>query len=194
MGSGDGPLVVIRAGARSLKRELGPLVWAVLEDVALEARPDGAGRHLAATSSRTVAEHLGLAPGTAAKALARLRSLGLVDHARQAGESGRFGLSVYVLGDVPGLEVVGGDDRPGAARPEPSAPTPPRTATPRPAAPRTTAPRTEAPRTEAPRTARRHTVEGDSEGAGSPAPAPAGDYDQLDLLHIELPSKDRSQR
>ena len=174
--SGDGPLVVIRAGARPLKRELGPLVWAVLEDVALEARPDGAGRSLAATSSRAVAEHLGVAPGTAAKALARLRSLGLVDHARQAGEAGRFGLSVYVLGDVPGLEVVSGDELAVSARPVRPGPTRPRTA---------------APRTAAPRTARRDTVEDRSEGGGSPAPA--GDYDQLDLLHMDLPIKHRSR-
>lgn len=181
MGPGDGPLVVIGAGARPLKRELGPVVWAVLEDVALEARPDGGGRYLAATSSRTVAEHLGVTPGTAAKALARLRTLGLVDHFRQAGESGRFGLSVYVLGDVPGLDVVGGDDLSGTTRPVPPGATRPRAA----------APRTDAPRTAAPRTARRHTVEDRSAGAGSPAPD--GDHDQLDLLRMDLPIKDRSR-
>ena len=174
--SGDGPLVVIRAGARSLKRELGPLVWAVLEDVALEARPDGAGRSLAATSSRAVAEHLGVTPGTAAKALARLRSLGLVDHARQAGEAGRFGLSVYVLGDVPGLEVVGGNDLAGTTPPGPPGPARPRTA---------------AARLAAPRAARRHTAEDRSEDPGSPVAA--GDYDQLDLLHMDLPIKDRAR-
>lgn len=176
MAAGDGSSLVVGAQSRALKRRLGALAWAVLEDVALEARPDGAGRYLAATSSRMVAEHLGVTPGTAAKALGRLRSLGLVDHARQAGESGRFGLSVYVLGDVPGLEVVGCDDRAGPARPVPPGPTRPRTA---------------APPTATPRTARRHTVEYRSEGAGSPAPA--GDYDQLDLLHMDLPIKERSR-
>lgn len=55
-----------------------------------------------------MAEHLGLTPGAAAGALASLRFAGLVTHVRHAGPAGRFGLSAYVLGPVPGLAVLDG--------------------------------------------------------------------------------------
>lgn len=83
------------------------MAWGVLEDVALDAVPDEDGRLVATTSTRRVAENLGLAPGTAGRALTRLRQLGLVRLVRQSGDGGRFGLSAYVLSSVPGLEVGG---------------------------------------------------------------------------------------
>lgn len=83
------------------------MAWGVLEDVALDAVPDEDGRLVATTSTRRVAENLGLAPGTAGRALTRLRQLGLVKLVRQSGDGGRFGLSAYVLSSVPGLEVGG---------------------------------------------------------------------------------------
>lgn len=83
------------------------MAWAVLEDVALDAVPDEDGRLVATTSTRRVAENLGLAPGTAGRALTRLRQLGLVRLVRQSGDGGRFGLSAYVLSSVTGLEVGG---------------------------------------------------------------------------------------
>ncbi|MDQ3461632.1 MAG: winged helix-turn-helix domain-containing protein, partial [Actinomycetota bacterium] len=98
-------VVVLRAASRELRRSLRPIEWVVLEDVALDARPDDDGVLVASTSAREVAEHLGLTPGAVARALAHLRSAGLVTHARQIGPAGRFGLSAYVLGPVPGLEV-----------------------------------------------------------------------------------------
>lgn len=97
--------MVVAASCRHLKRRLGPMAWAVLEDVALDAAIDDAGRLVATTSSRAVAEHLGLTPGTAARALGRLRALGLVSYTRQEGSAGRFGLAGYVLSALPGLEV-----------------------------------------------------------------------------------------
>ena len=107
---GAGRIVVGPASAE-LRRSLRPIEWVVLEDVALDAHPDGDGALVAATSARRVAEHLGLTPGAAAGALARLRAAGLVTHARQAGPAGRFGLSAYVLGLVPGLDVLDAEDR-----------------------------------------------------------------------------------
>lgn len=124
---GGGAIVVGPASAER-RRSLRPIEWVVLEDVALDARPDNDGRLVAPTSARQVAEHLGLTPGAAAGALARLRSAGLVIHARQAGPAGRFGLSAYMLGPVPGLDVVDG-----AEALEPATPriTPPPMAPPR---------------------------------------------------------------
>ncbi len=102
----DGGWVVLRPAARELRRALRPIEWVVLEDVALDARWGDAGALVAPTSARRVAEHLALTPGAVARALAGLRSVGLVSHTRQAGPAGRFGLSAYVLGAVPGLDVV----------------------------------------------------------------------------------------
>ena len=90
----------------------------MLEDVALDARRNCTGALVAPTSARRVAEHLALTPGAVARALAALRSAGLVTHARQTGPAGRFGLSAYLLGAVPGLEVLAPEgDRPCPAPP-----------------------------------------------------------------------------
>jgi hypothetical protein len=78
------------------------MAWTVLEDLALDAEADRAGL-VARTSARRVAEHLEIQPGTAAKALQRLRAQGLVALTREPGPGGRFGLSVYQLVPVPGL-------------------------------------------------------------------------------------------
>jgi hypothetical protein len=76
-----------------------------LEEVALDAVCEG-GRLVARTSARQVAERLGIDPGTAAGALRDLRRQGLLVLERESGPSGRFGLSVYVLGSINGLKVV----------------------------------------------------------------------------------------
>lgn len=78
------------------------MAWTVLEDLALDAVTDDTGVR-ARTSARRVAEHLDVQPGTAARALARLRDEGLVSLAREVGPAGRFGLSVYRLVAIPGL-------------------------------------------------------------------------------------------
>lgn len=109
--------LVVTPASAGLRRSLRPIEWVVLEDVALDARvdarsdarTDGAGILVAATSARRVAEHLGLTPGAAAKALAALRTAGLIAHNRPAGPAGRFGLSMYTLTLPPGLEVIQAD-------------------------------------------------------------------------------------
>ena len=116
--------VGVAAPAREVKRRAGPTAWAVLEDVALDASLDDAGRLVATTSSRRIADNLGMTAGTAARALARLRALGLVSYTRQAGAAGRFGLSAYVLGPVPGLVIVDPADTPAIALPRPVPPRP----------------------------------------------------------------------
>lgn len=122
VGPGTGGAVRLDAATRPLRRILRPIEWVVLEDVALDARPDAAGALVASTSARRVAEHLGLTPGAVARALARLRSEGLVTHVRQPGDAGRFGLSAYVLAPVPGLDVVDAPRAPDAGGPDAVAP------------------------------------------------------------------------
>ncbi len=83
--SAEGAGLWLSPASRELRRALRPIEWVVLEDVALDARPDATGLLVAPTSARVVAEHLGLTPGAVARALARLRSAGILTHARQAG-------------------------------------------------------------------------------------------------------------
>ena len=104
-GPHDRPAVVVSAASRALRRQLRPLVWVALEEVALDAVAEG-GRLVARTSARQVAEQLGLDAGTAAAALRVLRQRGLLVLEREKGPVGRFGLSVYVLGPVAGLTVL----------------------------------------------------------------------------------------
>lgn len=103
---GSGPhAVLLWAGCRTLRRSLRPLVWVTLEEVALDAVLED-GRLLARTSARQISDRLGVDPTTVAKALQALRKQGLVSLEREKGPAGRFGLSVYALGAVPGLNVV----------------------------------------------------------------------------------------
>ncbi|MCA1677162.1 MAG: MarR family transcriptional regulator [Actinobacteria bacterium] len=106
---------------RALRLRLRALEWVVLEDVALDAVLDPAGRALAATSARRIAANLALDPGTVARALTHLRAQGLIEHSRSQGADGRFGLSAYLLAPIPGIYLV-----------EPSAPEPVRPRTERP--------------------------------------------------------------
>jgi hypothetical protein len=76
-----------------------------LEEIALDADAVDGGL-VARTSARLIAQHLGLDPGTAASALRTLRVRGLVELAREPGPLGRFGLSVYRLGPLLGVEVL----------------------------------------------------------------------------------------
>ena len=105
-------MVFLSGECRSLRRALRPLVWVVLEEVALDAEFD-AGGLVARTSARQVAEHLGVNPSTAAEALRVLARRGLVSLEREKGPAGRFGLSVYQLRPPAGLSVV----QPGATEP-----------------------------------------------------------------------------
>jgi DNA-binding transcriptional ArsR family regulator len=107
----DGPrshAVLLLAECRRLRRALRPLVWVILEEVALDAVLED-GRLLARTSARQIADRLGLDPTTVASALKALRQRGLVGLEREKGPAGRFGLSVYALGPVPGLTLVSPD-------------------------------------------------------------------------------------
>jgi hypothetical protein len=101
----DTGVVILSGECRPLRRSLRPVVWQVLEEVALDAVVED-GRLVARTSARQVAEGLGIDPGSAAAALRALRQRGLVSPWREKGPAGRFGLSVYQLHPVAGLSVV----------------------------------------------------------------------------------------
>ncbi len=103
-GSGSG-VVLLSGECRPLRRALRPLVWVILEEVALDAVVED-GSLVARTSARHVAERLGVNPSTAAEALRVLSRRGLVGLEREKGPAGRFGLSVYQFRPPTGLCVV----------------------------------------------------------------------------------------
>ena len=100
----SGPALSVSASAsRALIRELGATAWTVLVDVSLDACAEPMGR-TAMTSVRLVALHLGVTPGTVARALARLTAAGLVQRQdRRDGTTGRFVESVYIVAPTAGI-------------------------------------------------------------------------------------------
>ena len=99
--------VLLSAECRPLRRRLRPLVWMALEEVALDAVAED-GRLVAHTSARRVAELLAGRPRFCGRGLCESSATqGLVVLEREKGPAGRFGLSVYVLGTIAGLTVLG---------------------------------------------------------------------------------------
>ena len=74
-----------------------------MQDVSLDASSAADGR-TARTNTRLIADHLGLAPGTVARALARLTAAGLVERQdRRHSLTGRFVESVYCVSSLRGI-------------------------------------------------------------------------------------------
>jgi DNA-binding transcriptional ArsR family regulator len=113
--------VELTTASRDMRRCLGPMAWAVLEDLALDARVDERGVFVAGSSARQVAANLDIQPGTAARALRCLRDAGLVVLVREPGTDGRFGLSAYQLAEIAGLRI-NASGPPCAVRPHPVRP------------------------------------------------------------------------
>jgi len=97
--------VVVSSAARRIRKELRPMAWTVLEEVALDAVVED-GRLVSRTSARRIAAQLGVDPTTAASSLRVLRQRGFLALERQSGPAGRFGLSLYVLASPSGLTVI----------------------------------------------------------------------------------------
>ena len=92
------PYAKVFPSSREVKRAVGVVAWAVLEDIALDARIDDQGRLVAETSVRRVAANLGVSKNTVNKHLAKLREHGFVLHeARRDDRSGCWSRSHYVL-------------------------------------------------------------------------------------------------
>ncbi len=118
-GDFDGVRLVLTPDTRSPRAALGPIAWAVLEDVLLDARQDEQGRLMATTNVRRVSAHVGIAKDTAAKALARLAAGGLLTRRRQRhGAAGKFIPSTYEVCDLAaaGITMVAPAPNPGLAQ------------------------------------------------------------------------------
>jgi Mn-dependent DtxR family transcriptional regulator len=97
--------------ASELRRQLGPAAWSTLEVLAASANADSETR----TSVRAVAAELGVAVNTAQRAIARLRSAGIVEHAQHRSAGGHFAATTYrlaILADVFIVEIAPNDRRP----------------------------------------------------------------------------------
>jgi hypothetical protein len=91
-------VLALSLASREVRRQVGFLAWAVLEDVALDAHHHPDGQLVAETNVRRVAAHLGIAKDTAARALVRLAGTGLVTRDdRGRGISGSFARSCYSI-------------------------------------------------------------------------------------------------
>lgn len=108
-------------GAPEIRRTVGPIAWAVLECVATNA-VERADEAVSYESVRGIADSLGLAKDTVARALRRLAGERLVAHVASRGHDGRFGPSHYRLDLPPDLFLVPCKPGPMHAPPMPSRP------------------------------------------------------------------------
>jgi DNA-binding transcriptional ArsR family regulator len=93
------PFAKVFPSSREVKRAVGLVAWAILEDIALDARLDDAGRLVSVTNVRRIAANLGVNKDTVAKHLARLRDHGFVlqEEGRRDDGTGRWEVCRYVL-------------------------------------------------------------------------------------------------
>lgn len=88
--------IVVSQTARTLRRQLGPTAWTVLEELLLEVVGDNA--MVVETHVRRIADSAGISKDSAARAVRRLMAHGVVTrHDGRDTASGRFGRAVYEL-------------------------------------------------------------------------------------------------
>lgn len=116
--------LTLDAEVAATRRELGPLAWFVLEELALRASPEGEAGVLSAPAGvRDLAAALGISKDTAARGVARLIEKRVVRREVERDRAGRFGSSRYVLALPTGLrcEKRGpADESPSRPRSRPS--------------------------------------------------------------------------
>ena len=88
--------VVLGPAAHELRRYVGPTGWAVLEEMVERSTVDG-DRLIAQVSIRALASSLGLAKDTVARAVRRLRGIGLIDAEQRRTTVGSFDAGSYRL-------------------------------------------------------------------------------------------------
>jgi hypothetical protein len=100
----DRSAIALGPNAAELRRRLGPVAWVVLEALVESARDEGV-LTVSDQSVRGVAEALGLAKDTVARALQRLAAEHLVTRSSKRDGAGRFGAGSYVVDLPTGLIV-----------------------------------------------------------------------------------------
>lgn len=88
--------VLIGPASSDLARVIGPTAWAVLIEMAQRSTDDG-DELVAQVSIRTLAASLGVAKDTAARAVRRLRRVGLVTPIQSRSSTGVFTVGTYRL-------------------------------------------------------------------------------------------------
>lgn len=96
--------VLVGPASNETRRALGPTSWVVLEELLLQSA-DTKGEYVARASVRSLAESLGLAKDTVARAVCRLRDSGLVTVAQQRTNTGIFATSTYFIVLPDGISV-----------------------------------------------------------------------------------------
>lgn len=86
--------------AHELRRYVGPTSWVVLEEM-MQAATGPADRLVAEVSIRSLAASLGLAKDTVARAVRRLRDLGVIEAEQPRSERGVFQAGSYRLAVPP---------------------------------------------------------------------------------------------
>jgi hypothetical protein len=97
--------LAISPAAAPVRREVGPLAWVILEELAALADP---ATHSVAANTRDLATRQGVGEDTAARAFGNLRRARLVVAVSDRGAGGRFRSGRYEL-HVGGLMVLGVD-------------------------------------------------------------------------------------
>lgn len=106
--------LVLTGGSLELRRRLDPAAWMVFEELLLASTGTGDGR-VASVSIRALADRLGLAKDTVARALGRLRRAGLVTARQSRTDAGVFATGSYLLSVPASITVT--DHTPTASAP-----------------------------------------------------------------------------
>ena len=122
--------LTLGASAPWVRRNVGPVAWAVLEALAEHAVIDGTAT-MSHRSVRDLAADLQLANDTVARALRRLADHGFAQHRSDRSATGRFAIGHYLLTLPPDVLTPTTTHSPTSPRNRPKPPTNP-TTTPRP--------------------------------------------------------------